>query len=287
MTRATQIPETQQTPWLPGQPRPPHDPDAPIVWVEQLSVRYESGAAIEDVNLELAPGERLAVIGPNGAGKSTLLKVIAGVLAPSEGKVHIYGNDPTGHICIAYVPQRSQVDWQFPATVSDVVMMGRIGQMGYFRNPGKRDRDIVRAALETVGLSQFSDRQIDQLSGGQQQRMFIARALAQEAELVLMDEPLTGLDVNSQEDIFSILDEMKTRRVTVVVALHDLKMAAQRFERAMLLKKRVLALGVPDVVFTPDHLMGAYGEHLHLVPTEDGALVIGDTCCDDEHDSHD
>ena len=287
MTRATQIPETQQTPWLPGQPRPPHDPDAPIVWVEQLSVRYESGTALEGVNLELTAGERLAVIGPNGAGKSTLLKVIAGVLAPTEGKVHIYGNAPGGHICIAYVPQRSQVDWQFPATVADVVMMGRIGQLGYFRNPGKRDRDIVGEALETVGLTKFSDRQIDQLSGGQQQRMFIARALAQEAELVLMDEPLTGLDVNSQEDIFTILDEMKARDVTVMVALHDLKMAAQRFERAMLLRRRMLALGIPEVVFTPDNLMGAYGEHLHLVPTEDGALVIGDTCCDDEHDHDD
>ena len=257
------------------------------MWVENLSVRYESGAALEGVNLELNPGERLAVIGPNGAGKSTLLKVIAGVLAPTEGKVHIYGNAPTGHICIAYVPQRSQVDWQFPATVADVVMMGRIGQMGYFRNPGKRDWGIVREALATVGLTEFSNRQIDQLSGGQQQRMFIARALAQEAELVLMDEPLTGLDVNSQEDIFGILDEMKSRGVTVVVALHDLKIAAQRFERVMLLKKGMLALGVPEAVFTPDNLMSAYGEHLHLVPTEGGALVIGDTCCDDEHDHHD
>ncbi len=260
----------------------PHHADAPILQVEGLSVQYESGYALQDVRFELNAGDRLAVVGPNGAGKSTLLKVIAGVLAPSQGYVRISGHEPGGHICIAYVPQRSQVDWNFPVTVADVVMMGRIGRMGLFRNPKVSDWALVRQALETVGVTDLAGRQISQLSGGQQQRMFIARALAQEAELMLMDEPLTGLDANSVEDIFSIMEELKRRKVTVLVSLHNLRMAAQRFDKVLLLNHRMLAIGAPQEALSQANLVRAYGAQLHLVPTPEGTLALEDSCCNQE-----
>ena len=261
--------------------RQPHLVDTPILRAEGLGVLYGSSSGLEDVSFTLNVGERLAVVGPNGAGKSTLLKVIAGVLTPTEGQVQIYGQEPGGHICIAYLPQRSQVDWHFPVTVADVVMMGRVGKLGLFRNPRSRDWDIVYQSLQIVGMNHLSKRQINQLSGGQQQRMFIARALAQEAELMLMDEPLTGLDVNSHEEVFGILDELRDVGVTVLVSLHDLKIAAQCFNRLMLLNKKMIGIGSPEGVLIPENLVAAYGGHLHLVPTDDGMLALGDTCCDD------
>jgi len=274
--------ELQKTTKHLSKQRQPHDDDAPIIHAENLCLHYESNAALDDISFELRAGERLAVVGPNGAGKSTLLKIIAGVLSPTDGQVYILGNLPRGHICIAYVPQRSQVDWSFPVTVADVVMMGRVGQMGLFRNPKASDWDLVHWALEVVRMTHLSKRQISQLSGGQQQRMFIARALAQEAELMLMDEPLAGLDINSQEEVFRILDDLKERHVTVLISLHDLKMAAQRFDKVMLLNQRMLGFGTPEDVLNPENLLAAYGGHLHLVPTEDGMLALGDTCCDDD-----
>lgn len=259
----------------------PHEHGAPILRINDLSVRYDGYRALEDINFELNTGDQLAVLGPNGAGKSTLFKVIAGVLGPSEGQVHIYGHEPDGHICIAYVPQRSQVDWDFPVRVTDVIMMGRIGQMGLFRFPTANDRRIVSEALELVGLTRLAKRQISQLSGGQQQRMFIARALAQEAELILMDEPFSGLDLKTQEDIFEILNLLRQRAVTVLIAMHDLKMATERFGRVMLLNRRLIGLGAPEEVFAEKKLLEAYGGHLHLVTTADGLLALGDTCCDE------
>jgi manganese/iron transport system ATP-binding protein len=220
-------------------------------------------------------------VGPNGAGKSTLFRIIAGVLKPSHGEVHVYGDEPGGHICIAYVPQRSQVDWSFPVSVADVVLMGRIGKMGLFRQRSAEDLRVVEEMLALVNLSGLADRQIGQLSGGQQQRMFIARAMAQEAELVLMDEPLTGLDVKSHEELLSILDKLHDRSVTVMVALHDLKLAAERFEQVMLLNRRLVGLGRPEEVFTPPKLEAAYGGHLHRVPTAEGTWWFEDTCCDE------
>ena len=220
-----------------------HDHSYPVLKLKNISVHFNNTVALRDVSFELQVGERVAVIGPNGAGKSTLFNVISGVLVPSQGQVDIYGHVPGEHICIAYVSQRSQVDWQFPANVADVVMMGRIGRMGLFRWPKRADWQVVEEALELVGMSHLSKRQIGELSGGQQQRVFIARALAQEAQLMLMDEPLSGLDVKSQEDIFSILDKLRQRRVTVLVATHDLNLAAERFDRLMLLNQTLLGFG--------------------------------------------
>lgn len=258
-----------------------HKPGAPILEVFDLGVRYNGRVALEDISFQLVMGERVAVVGPNGAGKSTLFKVIAGVLQPTEGEVRVYGHGPGGHICIAYVPQRSEVDWSFPVTVADVVMMGRVGKLGLFRRPGRRDWEYVYRCLEDVGLREFADRQIDELSGGQQQRMFIARALAQEAELMLMDEPLTGLDLRSQEEIFHILETLRERGVTIMIATHDLSLAAERFDRVMLLNRRLLGFGHPDEIFTPERLMEAYGGHLRLINTAEGLVILGDTCCEE------
>ncbi|MFC2055836.1 metal ABC transporter ATP-binding protein [Chloroflexota bacterium] len=258
-----------------------HLEDTSILEISNLFVRFDSHMALDDVSFQLHHGERVAVVGPNGAGKSTLFMSIAGLLKPISGEIKVYGHGPGGHICIAYLSQRSQVDWSFPVTVSDVVMMGRIGKLGLLRWPKQRDWEIVRQALVDVGLEELTNRQIGELSGGQQQRMFIARALAQEAELMLMDEPLTGLDIGSQESIFTILDDLQGRGVTVMVATHDLELAAGSFDRVMLLNQRMLGFGVPEQVFTPEQLMSAYGGHIHLVETDDQLLVVADTCCDE------
>jgi manganese/iron transport system ATP-binding protein len=258
-----------------------HQPGAPILKTVGLSVRYDNTLALENISFQLNTSERVAVVGPNGAGKSTLFKVIAGVLSPTEGEVKVYGSGPGGHICIAYVPQRSQVDWAFPVNVIDVVMMGRIGKLGLLRWPGRNDWEYAQHCLEDVGLGDLAKRQIGELSGGQQQRMFIARALAQEAEIMLMDEPLNGLDVSSQENIFEILDELQRRDVTIMIATHDLDQAAGRFDRVMLLNHQLLGFGSPEEVFTPDQLRTAYGGHLRLVQVGSEFLVVADTCCDE------
>lgn len=260
-----------------------HQVGAPTLEVSGVTVRYNGHLALEGVSFQLTQGERVAVVGPNGAGKSTLFKVIAGVLHPTKGEVKVYGHTPGGHICIAYVPQRSQVDWTFPVNVADVVMMGRIGRLGLLHWPRPRDWATVHQYLQVVGMANMADRQIGELSGGQQQRVFIARALAQEAELMLMDEPLTGLDVTSQEDIFRILEELRQRGVTVMVATHDLNLAAERFDRLMLLNHRLVGLGLPEEVFTPERLVQAYGGHMRLIQTGDDLMVLGDTCCGGGH----
>jgi len=258
-----------------------HQVGTAIVELQDVTLRYETGIVLDSISFRLQTGERVAVIGPNGAGKSTLFKVIAGLLQPGKGRVSVYGHQPGDHICISYMPQRSHVDWRFPVSVADVVMMGRVGKIGLLRWPHRSDWAAVQQALEEVDLAKYARRQISELSGGQQQRMFIARALAQEAELMLMDEPLTGLDVQSEEAIFKVLDNLRQREVTVMVATHDLEQATQRFDRVMLLNRRLLGFGLARDVFTSDRLVSAYGGHLHLLPSADGFLVLGDTCCEE------
>jgi len=264
-------------------PHSHHQPDQPILDVRAVSVRYEGRAALSDVSFHLHAGEHVAVVGPNGAGKSTLFKLVAGVLAPAAGEVRVSGSQPGRHVCIAYLPQRSQVDWRFPVSVADVVMMGRIAKLGFLGNPKKRDWDFVHAALATVGMSDLAKRQIGQLSGGQQQRMFIARSLAQEAELMLMDEPLTGLDTPSQESLLSLLIELQQKRVTVMVATHDLEQAAQYFDRIMLLNHRVIAFGQAREVLKPEILSQAYGSRLHIVNGQPNLAALDEPCCEGEH----
>jgi manganese/iron transport system ATP-binding protein len=259
-----------------------HLENQPILDVSRLSVRYNGHFALEDISFHLHAGEHVAVVGPNGAGKSTLFKVVAGVLQPTSGNVSIFGSTPRGHVCIAYIPQRSQVDWNFPVNVADVVMMGRIAKLGPLGWPKKRDWDLVHESLRIVELDILAKRQIGELSGGQQQRMFIARALAQEAELMLMDEPLTGLDAPSQESILSLLDELQRQKVTVMVATHDLEQAAQHFDRIMLLNHRLIGFGTPNEVLQTEKLLLAYGGRIRSV---DGDKVLTvDDCCDEGED---
>ncbi|MGZ9235826.1 MAG: metal ABC transporter ATP-binding protein [Anaerolineales bacterium] len=260
-------------------PHTHHESNKPILDVQQLLVRYNGGVALENISFHLHEGDRIAVVGPNGAGKSTLFKVIAGVLQQNSGEVNIFGSRPRGHNCIAYIPQRSQVDWNFPVSVADVVMMGRSAKLGPFNWPHKRDWEYVHRARETVELSDLAARQIGQLSGGQQQRMFIARALAQEAELTLMDEPLSGLDTPAQEGLLDLLDTLRNQNVTVMVATHDLDQAARHFDRIMLLNHRMIAFDVPHKVMQTEYLLQAYGGRLKIDP---GATMLVDDCCPPE-----
>ncbi|MCP4358901.1 MAG: metal ABC transporter ATP-binding protein [Chloroflexi bacterium] len=274
-----------------------HKSAAPSLALHDVSVTYARGGngrtttnsqdfALKNISFQLSTGEHIAVVGPNGAGKSTLFKLIVGTIKPTTGEVSIFGHTPGGHICIAYVPQRSQIDWSFPVTVEDVVMMGRVGQIGLFRQPGRRDKEIVQVSLARVKAYHLSKKQIGELSSGQQQRVFVARALAQEAEILLLDEPLNGLDLPSQEAMFDILDSLRPDGVTVIVATHDLNLAAARFDRILLLNERVVAFGKPTAVLTPDSLLQAYGGHIHIVPNQESAsdqMLIADACCDQGH----
>ena len=253
-----------------------HQPNQPVLDVQNLTVRYNGRLALEDISFHLHAGERIAVVGPNGAGKSTLFKVVAGVQQPTSGEANIFGSRPRGHNCIAYIPQRSQVDWSFPVSVADVVMMGRSAKLGLLNWPHKKDWEYVQHALEIVELSDLASRQIGQLSGGQQQRMFIARALAQEAELVLMDEPLSGLDTPAQEGLLNLLDTLRNQNVTVMVATHDLDQAARHFDRIMLLNHRMIAFDLPQNVMHTDYLLQAYGGRLKL---DSGGSMLVDDCC--------
>lgn len=261
--------------------RPPeHDPGAPALQADRLTVAYNGVTALRQVSFQLPAGQRMAVVGPNGAGKTSLFNVIAGLLRPAEGSVRIFGHPPGGDTCIAYVPQRSQVDWAFPATAGEVVMMGRIREIGPLRWPGRADWDIVRSALDRVDLAELAARSIGDLSGGQQQRVLLAQALAQEAEVVLLDEPFTGLDLPSQEALLSILDTLQRDGVTVLVSTHDLNLAAGHFDSVMLINRRLIALGPPAEVLTRERLLQAYGGHVHILSAEEGLVVLTDTCCE-------
>jgi ABC-type Mn2+/Zn2+ transport system ATPase subunit len=247
--------------------------------LEGVSVRYEGTPALDSVTLRVWRGDQIAVVGPNGAGKSTLFNVITGILKPQQGVVRIAGSGPSGHICVGYVPQRNRIDWRFPVTVSDVVMMGRVSKIGMLRRPGREDRKQVQDALAQVDMLSFANRQIGELSGGQQQRVFLARALAQEAELLLLDEPLAGLDIPSQEAILRILAQMRASGLTLLIATHDLNQAAEQFDQMMLLNRRVIAYGPPAQVLTTENLARAYGGQLHVVHTSTGDVIVTDSCC--------
>jgi manganese/iron transport system ATP-binding protein len=267
-------------------PPPQHDHASSPIEVQNLTVGYDGRLALEDISFTIEQAQRVAVVGPNGSGKTTLFKVLAGTLIPDVGTVQVYGHGPCGHVCIAYVPQRSQIDWNFPVSVSDVVMMSRARKIGFARWPKKSDWQVVHEALDRVDMADLSKRQIGELSGGQQQRVFLARALAQGAEVILLDEPLTGLDTPSQETMFRILDELHKENVTIMVATHDLSLAADRFDTVMLINRRLVALGPPDKVFTRNLLLQAYGSQMHVLPVDDESVaVLTDTCCEGDEEA--
>jgi ABC-type Mn2+/Zn2+ transport system ATPase subunit len=236
------------------------------VWLSDVAAGYGDRLALEHVNLAIEAGTLLAVVGPNGAGKSTLLKIIAGLLKPWSGRVEIFGH-PAGMQArrVAYVPQAETVDWQFPVTVGDVVMMGRFPGLGLLRRPGAVDQRAVEAALDKVSMRNHAGTQIGQLSGGQRRRVFLARALAAEPDLFLLDEPVTGVDVTTQEDLMDILEAEAQRGKTVIATTHDLACAAQRFQRVAAINRTVIAHGPSSLVLDPDVLSRTYGGHVLIV----------------------
>ena len=222
--------------------------------IEHLTVSYGPRPALLDVSLSIDRGQLVGIIGPNGAGKSTFVKALLGFVTPDFGTVRLLDEAPgTVGTRVAYVPQRGMVDWDFPVSVRDVVLMGRYGHMPWWRSPGPADHAAVDDALAAVAMSSYANRQIGQLSGGQQQRVFLARALAQGAELLLLDEPLAGVDVKTEETIITVLRRLRDQGCTLLVVHHDLGTAATYFDRLVLLKQRVVAYGPPATVLQ-EHL---------------------------------
>jgi len=244
--------------------------------LEGVSAGYDGRPALTDVTMSVPHGAQVAIVGPNGAGKSTLFKALVGLLPVKSGRVLLHGRPPGGQTDpIAYVPQREEIDWGFPVTVHDVVMMGRYGRLGWLRRPREADREVVARCLEELGIADLERRAIGELSGGQQQRVFLARALAQEPHVLLLDEPFTGVDVSAREALLTLLARLRERSITVLVSTHDMETAARRFELVALLNKRLIAYGAPPDVFTPDHLTEAFGGQALFL---DGMVVI-DQCC--------
>jgi ABC-type Mn2+/Zn2+ transport system ATPase subunit len=238
---------------------------------------YGDAVALDHLTLDVPRGSLLAVVGPNGAGKSTMLKLIAGLLPAASGRVEVLGAAPRVEARhIAYVPQAELVDWDFPVTVEDVVMMGRFAAIGVGRRPGRADQELVTAALETVAMSAFRRRQVGRLSGGQRRRVFLARALASEPDLYLLDEPVTGVDATTQDDLMDVLEGEALAGKTVVATTHDLLCAAQRFHQAALLNRRLIAHGPAALVLDQALLSATYGGHVLVLPSETGAAVVID-----------
>lgn len=248
-------------------------PSVPAVEVRELRAGYNGHVALDDVSFSVELGCLAGLVGPNGSGKSTLLRVILGLHKPWSGEVRLFGQPGRGGRRIGYMPQAELVDWGFPVTALDVVQMGRYGRIGLFRRPGKREREIAMEALERVHLADRAERQIGELSGGEQRRMLIARALAQDTDIVLLDEPLAGLDATAQHDLLRLLEELRREDKTLFVATHDLSCVAANFDHAVLLNRRVVAFGRPADVFTEELLAEAFQRHLLVLPGGERTLV--------------
>jgi manganese/zinc/iron transport system ATP- binding protein len=248
----------------------------PAIEVHDLCVTYGHKPVLWDVDVNIPQGTLTAIIGPNGAGKSTLLKAVLGLVPVTSGYTKTLGA-PVSAVRgeIAYVPQRESVDWDFPVSVLDVVLMGRYGKIGWFRRPSREDRSTAERCLEMVGMSHAASRQISQLSGGQQQRVFLARALAQEASLYLMDEPFAGVDATTEHAIIEILRNLRSAGKTVVTVHHDLQTAPEYFDWMVLLNFHLVAAGPAHTVFTPDNLQKTFGGRLSILDRVSEAVRTG------------
>lgn len=231
-----------------------------IVEVHDLTVAYEDKPVLWDVDFHCPSGVLMAVVGPNGAGKSTLIKTILGLIMPVAGSIKVLHKniDKVRHL-VGYVPQRNSVDWDFPASVLDVVLMGRYGHLGWFKRPGHQEVLLAKSCLDKVGMADFANRHISQLSGGQQQRVFIARAFMQQAEVYLMDEPFAGVDALTEKSIIGLLKELKAQGKTVICVHHDLQTLKEYFDEVCLLNIRCIAQGGTQQVLTNENLKKAYG----------------------------
>ncbi|MGQ9684285.1 MAG: metal ABC transporter ATP-binding protein [Anaerolineae bacterium] len=251
-------------------------PAAAFLELQDVSIVFDGKPVLVHVTLSIDRGEQIAVVGPNGAGKTTLFKALVGLLPLRSGRIRLAGQDPSRLRIIAYVPQREEIDWGFPVTVRDVVAMGRYAHRGWLRPSSAHDRLVVNRCLETLDLSDLAERPIAALSGGQQQRVFLARALAQEPELLLLDEPFTGIDIATQQAALQLFPQLARKQVTVLVSTHDLQLAAQHFDRVLLLNQRVIAFGPPAEVLTAANLSEAMGARLYRLA--DGS-VLAEPCC--------
>lgn len=249
-----------------------------VIELDHVTVHYQQLVALEDVTLRVTPGEFLALIGPNGSGKTTLIKTILGLVRPIAGTVRLFGRPPqqlNGEWKrVGYVPQIAQIDHRFPIRVFDVVLMGRYGRVGLIHRPGQSDREAVWRALARVGLSELAQRPIGRLSGGQRQRALVARALANEPELLLLDEPTTGVDVGTTEGLFDLLETLHHQGMTILVVSHDVGVVAQHVDRVACLNRRLVAHGRPVEVLRPDVLECMYGREAALVGHGDFPHVV-------------
>ena len=234
----------------------------PSLLVEGLSVIYSNGhKALDNASFSIPRQSITALVGINGSGKSTLFKAIMGFVKSSGGRIELFGGsvkDALKANLVAYVPQNEEIDWDFPVLVKDVVMMGRYGHMGFLKIPNKNDYEIVKDSLKKVGMLELENRQISELSGGQRKRVFLARALAQQSEIILMDEPFTGIDVNTEEEIMELLREMKAEGKVMLISTHNLGSVPEFCDRTILLNKTVLAEGETTKVFTQENLTNAF-----------------------------
>ena len=234
--------------------------------IHDMTVAYQRRPVLWDIDLTIPEGNLVGIVGPNGAGKTTLIKAALGLVTLASGKVEIYGKSYLEQRqLVGYVPQRESVDWDFPVTVSDVVLMGTYGQLGWFRRPGKQQREIAHQCLEQVGMAAFAKRQIRQLSGGQQQRVFLARALAQDAQLYFLDEPFAGVDAATETAIFDLLQTLRSGGKTVLVVHHDLQTVRDYFDYVILLNMRLIACGPVETTFTTKNLQQTYGGRLTIL----------------------
>jgi len=245
--------------------------------VRNLAAGYGERPAIEDVSFAVRPGQMVGVIGPNGAGKTTLFKAILGLLPRLSGEILLHDADALGQrAMMGYLPQLDAIQRNFPVSVSDVVMMGRYPQIGWVKRPKGSDLAAVRQALDRVTLLDHADTQIGRLSGGQTQRALLARVLAQDPHLLLLDEPVSGVDPATQHAIFSVLEELRDNGKTVIVATHDLNCVVERFDLVLCLNRRLVAWGPPAEVFRDDLLEQTYGSHLMIIRVGDRRIVVAD-----------
>ena len=243
--------------------------------VQNVSIGYGNTIVLHELTFNIPHGARVAVVGPNGAGKSTLFKALVGLLPLHSGEIFIHGLPLGNHKdCVAYVPQREEVDWRFPVTVRDVVAMGRYDHQGWLRRASREDHRHVEKSLSQMGIAELSAHSIRDLSGGQQQRVFLARALAQEPHVLLMDEPFSGVDVTTQETTLKLLEDLRAAEVTTMISTHDLNLAATKFDLMLLLNRRLIAFGKPSDVLRQANLTQAFGPQLLILP--DGTAVVDD-----------
>ena len=242
------------------------DKRVPALKIEQLSVNYDKTSVLWDICCEIPEGKLVGIIGPNGAGKSTLLKTLLGMAKPLSGRIEFFGHSyKKARQRIAYVPQRTSVDWDFPITAFEVVLMGRYGKLGIFKWAKSADKEAARHALDMVGMLSFANRQISQLSGGQQQRLFIARALLQNADLYLMDEPFAGVDMATEKAIIALMDQLKVQGKTLLVVHHDLSTVDSYFDWVIMLNTCLIACGPVSEVFNTQSIMRTYGRSSALL----------------------